>query len=75
MRRAIIIGGGLGGLTASIYLAHAGWQVQLLEKNKTLGGKLQQVNAAGFHFDLGPNTITMKHIFEQVFHDFYPINR
>jgi diapolycopene oxygenase len=83
MRRAIIIGGGLGGLTASIYLAHAGWQVQLLEKNKTLGGKLQQVNAAGFHFDLGPSTITMKHIFEQVFLDagrkaedyleFYPI--
>lgn len=83
MKRAIIIGGGLGGLTTSIYLAHAGWNVRILEKNKTLGGKLQQVNQDGFHFDLGPSTITLKHIFEQVFHDtgrdsrdylsFYPI--
>ncbi|MFP7493829.1 phytoene desaturase family protein [Terribacillus saccharophilus] len=84
MKKAIVIGGGLGGLTASIYLAHAGWDVTLLEKNKTLGGKLQQVNQKGFHFDLGPSTITMKHIFEQVFQDtgrdsrdyisFYPIS-
>lgn len=84
MKRAIIIGGGLGGLTTSIYLADAGWDVTILEKNKTLGGKLQQVNKDGFHFDLGPSTITLKHIFEQVFRDtgrdsrdylsFYPIS-
>lgn len=84
MKRAVIIGGGLGGLTTSIYLAHAGWDVKILEKNKTLGGKLQQVNKGGFHFDLGPSTITLKHIFEQVFRDtgrdsrnyltFYPIS-
>ncbi len=54
MKRAVIIGGGLGGLTTSIYLAHAGWDVKILEKNKTLGGKLQQVNKDGFHFDLVP---------------------
>lgn len=84
MKQAVIIEGGLGGLTTSIYLAHAGLDVKILEKSKTVGGKLQQVNKGGFHFDLGPSTITLKYIFEKVFRDtgrdsrgyltFYPIS-
>lgn len=38
MRTAVIIGGGLGGLFTGAILAKEGFQVIVLEKNKTIGG-------------------------------------
>ncbi|GFZ79376.1 phytoene desaturase [Paenibacillus marchantiophytorum] len=67
MKKVIVIGGGLGGMSAAIRLAHAGYQVTVLEQQPTLGGKLQRVVLGGFHFDRGPSTITMPQVFEQVF--------
>lgn len=48
-----IIGGGLTGLTASIYLARAGRSVILLEKTNKLGGRGQTVNKSGALLNLG----------------------
>lgn len=61
-----IIGGGLGGLSAAITLANAGMRVSLFEKNSHFGGKLMPVALGSYHFDFGPNTITMPHIFREV---------
>ena len=36
------MGAGLGGISTSIYLAKSGWKVTLIEKNDTLGGKLNR---------------------------------
>ncbi|NRF91962.1 phytoene desaturase [Paenibacillus frigoriresistens] len=67
MKKVIVIGGGLGGLSAAIRLAHAGYQVTVLEQQPTLGGKLQRIVLGDYYFDRGPSTITMPHVFKQVF--------
>jgi diapolycopene oxygenase len=69
MKTAIVIGAGLAGLTTAIYLANNGYKVDVLEKNRQVGGKLQQRQVNGYTFDLGPSTITMKSVFQSVFSD------
>lgn len=66
-KTAVVIGGGLGGLSAAISLAQSGFQVSLYEKNQHLGGKLNRSEQDGFGFDLGPSILTMPHIFERLF--------
>ncbi len=66
MKKIVIIGGGLGGLASAVTLAHAGFDVELFEKNDHLGGKLMPVKLGNYHFDFGPNTITMPEVFTTV---------
>lgn len=63
----VVIGGGLGGLSAAISLAQKGYSVSLYEKNTHLGGKLNRLEKEGFGFDLGPSILTMPHIFNRLF--------
>ncbi|MDR0136394.1 phytoene desaturase family protein [Metabacillus idriensis] len=67
MKKAVIIGAGLGGLSAAITLASRGFKVDVFEKNSHAGGKLMPVDLGDYHFDFGPNTITMPQVFERVF--------
>ncbi|MFZ0476879.1 MAG: phytoene desaturase family protein [Halobacillus sp.] len=64
--KVAIVGGGLGGLSAAVTLAKSGAEVKLFEKNDHFGGKMMPVNEAGYHFDFGPNTITMPEVFQDV---------
>ena len=57
MRTAVIIGGGLGGLFTGAILAKEGFQVVVLEKNKTIGGGLQTFRRFGEEFDTGMHVI------------------
>jgi heterodisulfide reductase subunit A len=41
---ALVIGGGIAGMTAALNLAYQGFQVHLLEKETQLGGRLLQLN-------------------------------
>lgn len=66
-KSVIVIGGGLGGLSAAISLAQNGYQVTLFEKNKHLGGKLNRLETKGFGFDLGPSILTMPQLFSRLF--------
>ncbi|KAA0959093.1 phytoene desaturase [Planococcus sp. ANT_H30] len=66
MKKIVIVGGGLGGLSSAVTLAHAGFDVELFEKNNHLGGKLMPVKLGSYHFDFGPNTITMPDVFNSV---------
>lgn len=66
MSKTIIIGGGLGGLSAAVTLANAGMEVELYEKNDHFGGKLMPVQLGTHSFDFGPNTITMPEVFKAV---------
>ena len=63
----VVIGAGLGGLSAAISLATEGFSVDLLEKNNKVGGKLNVLQKEGFTFDLGPSILTMPHIFRKLF--------
>ena len=62
-----IVGAGLGGIATSIYLAKSGWKVTIIEKNNSLGGKLNRYKKKGFIFDTGPSLITLPNIFEDLF--------
>lgn len=66
MRKVVIIGAGLAGLAAGIQLAASGVEVEIYEKNSHAGGKMMSVDLEGYHFDFGPNTITMPHVFQSV---------
>jgi diapolycopene oxygenase len=66
-KRVVVIGAGLGGMTAAIQLARAGYSVDLLEKNGNVGGKLNVHRDSGFSFDLGPSIFTLPQIFRPVF--------
>jgi phytoene desaturase len=65
-----IIGSGFSSLAASCYLAQAGFEVTILEKNKTVGGRARQLIKNGFTFDIGPTWYWMPDVFEKFFSDF-----
>jgi len=67
---AVVIGAGFAGLSAASFLAKAGWQVTLLEKNAGPGGRARVFEAAGFTFDMGPSWYWMPGVFEQYFAEF-----
>ncbi|MDR7071494.1 phytoene desaturase family protein [Fictibacillus barbaricus] len=52
-----IVGGGISGLTASIYLAKAGLSVAVYEKGKEVGGRAQSVKKNGAMLNLGAHAI------------------
>lgn len=63
----VVIGGGVGGLSAAIRLAAAGKRVAVLEQNAAVGGKMSQIEQDGFRWDTGPSVITMRSVFEELF--------
>ena len=68
MKEIVIVGGGLGGMSAAITLAkHKDFHITLIEKNPHLGGKLNVLEQDGFSFDLGPSIFTMPQYFDSLF--------
>ncbi len=65
--RAIVIGSGVGGLSAAIRLAAMGLQVLVLEKLPGPGGRAFVHRAQGFTFDMGPTVITVPPFLEDLF--------
>ena len=63
----VVIGGGFGGLSTACYLADAGADVTLLEKNEQLGGRASRLEVDGFRFDMGPSWYLMPDVFERFF--------
>ncbi len=63
----IVIGAGVGGLSAAIRLAAKGVEVQVLERLPNAGGKLNLLEDAGYRFDTGPSLVTLPWVFEDLF--------
>ena len=63
----IVVGAGMGGLSAAIGLAARGARVTLLEQNARVGGKLNLWTQGGFTFDTGPHVLTMRWALDEVF--------
>jgi phytoene desaturase len=68
--KIIIIGSGFSSLAASSYLAKAGYNVTILEKNNAIGGRARKFDKDGFKFDMGPTWYWMPDVFEKFFLDF-----
>lgn len=66
-QKVIVIGAGLGGLSAAISLASDGYDVEVYEKNEHAGGKIDYRVKNGYFFDLGPSILTMPFVFERLF--------
>lgn len=43
-KRALVIGGGIAGIQAALDIADAGFEVDIVEKNPTIGGKMTQID-------------------------------
>lgn len=70
--RVVVIGGGLGGLSAAIHLAASGRRVTLYEANPTLGGRanrlvLEDGEGGAYRFDTGPSLLNYPWVFEELF--------
>lgn len=65
--RVVVIGAGIGGLSAALELAGRGMDVVLLERAAEPGGKLRQVAIGGQSLDAGPTVLTMRWVFETLF--------
>ena len=50
---AIVVGGGIAGLTSTAYLCRYGYRTLLLEKRKKTGGLVNTFWHQGFAFDAG----------------------
>lgn len=68
--KVVVIGSGFSGLSTACYLANAGFDVTVLEKNKNPGGRAGRFSEAGFVFDTGPSWYWMPEVFDRFFEDF-----
>jgi len=81
-KKAIVIGAGFAGMSAAAVLAKKGWEVDLVEKHASPGGRCRQFEAEGFRFDMGPSWYWMPDVFEKFYarfghtaQDFYKLER
>ena len=83
---AIVVGGGVGGLGMASRLAHAGYDVTILEKNLDTGGRCRSESfegkGEGYRFDTGPSLMLLPDRYREQFtavgknlHDYMKIER
>lgn len=67
--RAVVAGGGLGGLAAALRLRAAGWDVIVCDNGPSFGGKMNRWEAGGYRFDTGPTLLTLPEVLSRLFRD------
>lgn len=65
--RVVVVGAGVGGLTAALELAQSGQDVTLVEAASAPGGKVREVHPGGRAMDAGPTVFTMRWVFDELF--------
>ncbi|WP_435010688.1 phytoene desaturase family protein [Tundrisphaera lichenicola] len=65
--RAVVIGGGLGGLAAALELKRRGYQTIVLERHAELGGKASERKEGGYRWDEGPSIVVMPWVYRTLF--------
>ena len=67
MKKAIIIGSGIGGLSTAVRLRARGFDVDVFEKNSFPGGKLSNIDVGKYRFNTGPSLFTMPHFVDELY--------
>jgi phytoene desaturase len=65
--RTVVVGAGLGGLSAACHLAGRGHEVVVVDREAVPGGRAGLVEENGFRIDSGPTVLTMVGLLEQTF--------
>lgn len=68
-KKAIVIGAGIGGLSIAARLCSKGFNVKVLEKNLTIGGKTNVLKSGSFKFDLTATIAMIYKDYIEVFSD------
>jgi phytoene desaturase len=66
-KSVVVIGAGIGGLTAATHLARAGWHVTVVEKNAHAGGRCDRFSRDGHYFNTGPTLFVMPLLYDAEF--------
>lgn len=81
-KKIIVVGAGVAGLASAIRLQHAGYDVEIYEKEKLPGGKMHRIEKDGYTFDLGPTIVMMPDLYKELFElcdrnpdDYIPMER
>jgi phytoene desaturase len=65
--KAVVIGAGIGGITAAAHLAKRGMRVTVVEKNREPGGRCGHFSRQGHSFETGPTLLVMPLLYEAEF--------
>ena len=67
MSKVIVIGAGIGGMSAAARLAKAGHEVTIFESSDRTGGKCQTKWLGNYAFDTGPSLLTLPAVYRDLF--------
>lgn len=66
-QRVVVVGAGLGGLSAALRLAAAGREVTVVEREPVAGGRAGVLQRSGYTFDTGPTVLTLPELISDAF--------
>ena len=66
-KKVIIVGAGIGGLSTALRLLKNGYEVEIYEKNKTIGGCVNFIETETFRFDLSASILMMPDPYKEIF--------
>ena len=69
-KKIVVIGAGFSGIAAASSLAQKGFDVTVIEKHNSPGGRARKFSAEGFTFDMGPSWYWMPDVFDSYFESF-----
>lgn len=69
MNNIVIVGGGIGGLCSAVRLLSKGFKVTILEKEPTVGGKVNRKEIKDFNFDLTASILMTPKVYTDIFEE------
>ena len=67
MKKAIVIGAGIGGIASALRLVKKGYEVTVFDSNHYPGGKITSFKLGKYRFDAGPPLLTMPNLIDDLF--------
>ena len=67
MSKVVVIGAGIGGMSAAARIAKAGHQVEIFEAANFVGGKCRTEWIGRYAFDTGPSLLTLPAVYRDFF--------